>query len=187
VNGTTYYYVVVAQDSGGNKSEPSNEASAIPVAPTNNSFVTSETVGTLRNDYNGLVGMAIRIGPNPLTINSLGRIFVPGNSGTHVVKVFDIAANQDFSGAEVVVDMTKAAVNNFVYAPLSSSVTLAANASYYIISQEVAGGDQWYNFDTIVQTTAVAIVTSGVYGDGVTAYITDGGIGQAFGPVSFLY
>jgi hypothetical protein len=40
------------------------------------------------------------------------------------------------------------------HTPLASSVTLAANTSYYLLSQETAGGDQWYDFATPAAGTA---------------------------------
>ena len=76
-DGTSYFYVVKAQDSDGNLSDASNEATATPEAATNHPFVTAETPGTIRNDFTGLVGMVIRVGSDTLTINSLGRFFAP--------------------------------------------------------------------------------------------------------------
>jgi hypothetical protein len=34
----------------------------------------------------------------------------------------------------------------FEYVSLATAVTFAANTSYYLLSEEMAGGDQWYDF-----------------------------------------
>src|ERR1019366_4468003 len=55
---------------------------------------------------------------------------------------------------------------DLAYAALPATVTLNANQTYYLVTQETFGGDQWYDFDSTVQTAAVATVTSAVYGTG---------------------
>ena len=48
-------------------------------------------------------------------------------------------------------------------------VTLAADTDYYLASQEVSGGDIWYDGNTVVTTTGVAAVLNTVYsGNGTT-------------------
>ena len=83
--------------------------------------------------------------------------------------------------------MINPVVSNFVFAALPASITLAANATYYVVSQEVSGGDNFYHIDTTVQTSTVAVITSGVFSDGSTNYSFSGGIDQSYGPVNFLY
>ena len=58
---------------------------------TSTAFVTSEVLGTLRNNYTGWVGMSITVNGSPLTITALGRMFAPGNSGTHTLKIVNAA------------------------------------------------------------------------------------------------
>ena len=70
---------------------------------------------------------------------------------------------------------------------LSSQVTLNANTTYYIVSQETSGGDQWYDINTTIQTANVASETTGVWSpDGVT-YNLYGSPDESYGPLSFLY
>ena len=47
-----------------------------------------------------------------------------------------------------------APTGQFQYTPLATAVTLAANTSYYLLSQETAGGDQWYDFTQAASGTA---------------------------------
>ncbi len=185
-NGVAKFYVVVNVAGDGTESTPSNEATAVP----GQGLVTSKSLGTLRTDpFSGWVGMLIRIGAAPLTIVGLGRIFVAGSSGTHLIKVVDATTNVDMPNAvtSVALSSANASDGQFVYGVLVDPVMLAANTDYYVISQEVAGGDHWYDLDTTVQTTAVAAVTSAVYGDGVSSYTRGGGAGHTYGPVDVLY
>ena len=164
----------------------SNAATLTVQAPIGGgtSFVTSRTLGTLRNNYNGLVGMAIQVGGSPVTVNSLGRIMVAGNGAPHTVKIVD-STGTDVPGGSVSVLMAGGTPGGFVYASLGSPVTLNAGATYYIVSQETVNGDSWYDFDTTVLTTNVANVTSAVYSNG--AYIAVGSAGHSYAPVDFQY
>jgi hypothetical protein len=58
---------------------------------------------------------------------------------------------------------------------------LNANATYYIVSQETAGGDAWYDFDTTIQTDSAATITSAVYAS------TTGSTGHSYIPVGFKF
>ena len=107
--------------------------------------------------------MSITVGSSSLTVSALGRIFAPGDTGSHTVKIVNAANSQDVSGGSATVSMSDGTAGNFVYANLPATVTLSANTSYYILSQETAGGDQWYDVNTTIQTTNVASETSGVW------------------------
>ena len=158
----------------------------VPTPPPSNAFVTGMVLGTLRNDYSGWVGMQIVVGANPLTVTNLGRMMVLGNSGTHTVKL--VRAGDGLDVGSAVVTMSGGTVSNFQYASLSSPVTLAANTAYYVLSQEVAGGDRWGDmWDTVVTTTPVAVVPGVAWGTGPGAYNTYPLAGHCFVPVGFRY
>lgn len=185
--GLRQYYVIVNVAADGEESVPSNEATAVPGVGL---VSAPPTLGTLRTDaFSGWVGMLIHVAANPLTIIGLGRIFVAGSSGMHAVKVVNASTNVDVPGAVTTVDLSApdAVDGEFVYGALMNPVTLLANAEYYVVSEEIAGGDRWYDLDTVVQTTAVASVVSAVFGDGVMSYTRGGGPGQTYGPVDVLY
>ncbi len=188
-NGVRQFYVLVHFDVDGAESAPSNEASAIPGL----GLVVKKTLGTPRNNFTGWVGMLIRIAGTPLTVVGLGRIFVAGSSGQHAMKIVDATTNVDLPNAATVVDLSPPNLvdGRFVYGALQTPVVLSANVEYYVVSEEVAGGEQWYDLDTVVETpTAVAVVESAVFGDGVSSYTRAGTqtpLGtQTFGPVDVL-
>jgi uncharacterized delta-60 repeat protein len=158
---------------------------AVYVPPPN--YVTGKTLGTAHNSYSGFVGMKITVGANPVTVTALGRLCVPGNTGTHTVKLVKAIGGTDVTGGSVSVAMSGGTAGAFKYASLSSPVVLAAGTSYYVVSQESSGGDQYYGADTTVTTTAVATEVSGVYGAGGGAWSFYGGAGQTYGPVDFQY
>jgi hypothetical protein len=120
----------------------------------------------LRNDFSGFVGMKFTVGTNALSVNSLGRLFITGNSGTHTVKLVQANTGADVPGGSVSVSMTGGVAGQFKYVSLGSPVTLQANTAYYLVSQEASGGDQWYDSGTVSSTTAAAVNNSIFYFNG---------------------
>ncbi len=164
-------------------------ASAPPPPPppvSGTALVTSMTLGTSRNTYTGWVGSVLKIGPAPLLVSGLGRIAVAGNTQSHTVKLVDAATGMDVPNGSAPVIPSSATPGTMAYAALSATVTLNANQTYYLLTQETFGGDQWYDYDSTVQTAAVASVTSAVYGPG-TSYTLIGSSGRSYGPVDLLY
>jgi hypothetical protein len=83
--------------------------------------------------------------------------------------------------------MSGGTAGSFVYASLPAAVTLDANSTYHIVSEETSGGDQWYDFNTTIATTSVAAAKTSVYSyDGAT-YIVIGPPNQSYGPVNLEY
>lgn len=150
-------------------------------------YVTGQALGTVRNNYTGYVGMKIGVGGIPVTVTALGRIFVSGNSGTHLVKLVNAANGSDVPGGSVALGMSGGTAGQFKYATLSSPVILAAGGTYYVVSQETVGGDAWHDFNTTVTTTSAAAELSAVYGSGGGTWIPLGAAGQTYGPVDFKY
>jgi hypothetical protein len=131
--------------------------------------------------------MRIVVGPNAINVTSLGRIMASGNSATHTLKLVKASDGTDVPGGSVFISMGGGSVGQFQYANLSTPVLLAAGTTYYVLSQETAGGDAWYNYDTTVQTTTIASETSAAWGYGVGAWYPAGAAGQAFVPLDFQY
>lgn len=134
-------------------------------AATGNAFVTSSAKGTVRNNFTGWVGMRITVGPVALIVSAVGRICVAGNSGLHTVKFVNANGGVDIPGAAGSVSMAGCSAGQFQYGSLAAPVTLQAGASYYLASQEVQGGDQWYDHGALTSTSAAAVSNS-VYFDG---------------------
>ena len=71
--------------------------------PVATPFVTGFALSSpvLRNNFSGWVGMKFTVGPNPLSVSALGRIFIAGNTGTHVVKFVRASDGTDVPGGSV--------------------------------------------------------------------------------------
>ena len=150
-------------------------------------FVTGATLGTPGNYHSGWVGFRLVLGPEPMAVTSLGRWVVSGNSQAHTVKIVQ-ADGTDLAGASVSVSTSGATTNQLKYVDLGIAVTLAANTAYYIVSQEVSGGDYWYDSDTVVSTTAAASVTGQAWANnGTTSYNPSANPNHSYGPVGFKY
>jgi hypothetical protein len=155
--------------------------------PAGGSFVLSQTLGTARNNYTGWVGMSVTVGQSPLLVNSIGRIFVAGNVGSHVVKIVDASTGADVPGGAATVAMAGGTPGTFIYGALASAVTLNPNSTYYILSQETQFGDFWYDLNTTLQTSADAAVKAPVYGT-TSPFVTMPGLaGHSYVPLDFRY
>jgi hypothetical protein len=134
----------------------------------------SATLGNLRNDFAGFVGMSFKVNqPSPILVSSLGRICIAGNTATHTVKLVDGVSWKDISGAAATVSMAGCTPKQFVYANLTNNIQLAAGSVYYLVSQETAGGDTWY--DAAGVTANGAAVNGSVYSyNGVWVPNSDG-------------
>jgi hypothetical protein len=151
--------------------------------------VSAFTPTNLRQDFSGWVGSSLRVGTADLTVSALGRVVVAGNTASHAVKLVDAATGLDVSGTSVSVDTAGAPAGNFKYTNLAAPVTLRANTDYYLVSEETAGGDTWYDFDTHQTTTAAGVGTGGVWAfpGSPPSWNPHGSPGTGFGPVNFLY
>ena len=174
----TQFHCVVTNSIG---SATSNASNLIVILGVN--YVGATTLGTLRNNFSGWVGANLTVGANQMTVTSLGRMFAPGNTGTHIVKLVT-AGGVDVPGGSVAIPMLGGTPGTFMYNNLPSLVTLNPNTTYYLLSQEVSGGDQWYDQDTTVQTAGVATVIGPAYG---TPYASFVGSNRMYGPLDLRY
>ena len=182
----TQFLCVVSNSSG---PVPSNAATLTVQPPgIGTPLLSSATLGTLRNNYSGWVGMTITVHSSPLTITALGRMFANGNNGTHALKIVNAATEADIAGAAVSVSMSGGTPGSFVYGDLSSPIVLSPNTSYYVLTQESAGGDQWYDYsDTTATTRWVATLNGAIYGTGSPYTTVANSIGHMYVPVDFKY
>lgn len=151
--------------------------------PTGTAALTSGAGSTLRNDFGGNVGFAFTP-TRSLTVSSLGRWVVSGNSQAHVVGIWN--AGGTLLGS-VTVNCSGATPGQYFYVTLGTPITLASGTQYYFGSAESSGGDQWYDAfaatstsDLTVDYAAYGIGTAPPFGDGV-------GGAYAYVPVNFLY
>lgn len=196
VNGTPYFFRVggVGDDS---VIQQSAEVSA-PPGVTEFINAAAITLGTVRNNFAGFVGMAIRP-TTAIVVTQLGRIVGPGNNtGSHVVKIVRAlnspvpdgpGSGQDLGA--VMIAPPNAGAGTFVYAPLSTPVALVAGQLYYIVSHEDNLGDLWHDLMTVsaAATSGVASIQhAGFSVDGTAVYERGtSGAGEVFVPVNFRY
>jgi hypothetical protein len=155
---------------------------------TTPSFVVSKVLGTLRNNFGGWAGMKLTVGATGLTVTELGRIFINGNSGVHTVKLVRASDQADVPNGSVAITMSGGTPGQFKYGTLSSPVTLAANTMYYLASEEVAGGDQWYDVaNTTVTTASVGSCNGGVYLGSSYPWKVVTSANHTYVPVDFKY
>ncbi len=154
--------------------------------------VTSTTLGNLRNNFTGYVGFSFTTGTTALFVESLGMWVVAGNTQTHVVKLVD--ATTGAIVASVSIDTSKSKGGVFAYKLLTRPVKLAANHTYYLLTQETSGGDKFYNGDTASGGTATAVVpTSGItinssiFTTNNTTFVVGKAGKYSYGPVNFTY
>lgn len=154
-------------------------------AATSTSFVqavdTSDSY--LRNDVDLATGAGFQmtVGSSAITVTHLGRFFNRGNYQVHEVAIRNTAGTKV---ASATVDMGAGVpdATGFKYATLATPVVLAANTVYYVSSVETAGGDTWWNSQTVTQFASnKATANLAALGDGGSpAY----GVGHMYGPVS---
>ena len=182
-NGTQFRCVVTnAQGSA------TSSAATLNVLLSGSTFLVTEKLGLTRNDFSGWVGLAVTPGSTPMVVSALARFVVMGNTGTHTVKIVDGTTGADIPGASVSIDVTAGAQGTFVYRGLTAPITLAANTTYFILSQETAGGDQWYDFEaTTAVTTTDAVLSGAIYGTAPPFNYALGSVGHVYVPVDFIY
>src|SRR5262249_48879997 len=101
--GHTYGPLNFAYVMGGSAPPPPPPTGGSPPPSGGTPFVTGQSLGTPRHDFNGWVGMQIRTGSGSLAVTGVGRIVAPGNSGSHAVKIVDAATWSDVPGCSAVV------------------------------------------------------------------------------------
>lgn len=115
-------------------------------------LITGHSMGVQRNDFTGWLGMEFTTGSTVLTVSRLGRWVVAGNTGTHPVRLVNATTGVVLATANVNTGGQPA--GQLAYATLPSTVTLAANTRYHLVSQETAGGDFWHDFARPASGTA---------------------------------
>lgn len=149
-------------------------------------FITSQVVGTLRNDFTGCVGMGFQVSSSfDLSVKDLSRWVVSGNSQTHTLRLLDGTGSVLIASASVA---TSGAPAGAYKAATITPVMLEGNSKYVLMSQETNGGDQWYNNDTTVTPSSVATM-NGAVSTATTcpAAAAASGGNVSFGPVNFDY
>lgn len=151
------------------------------------SLVRNVSLGQPTNALTGEVGM--KITPNsPITVQALGRFHYAGNTGVHKLTIYQAADNAIVATAYVDMSVGRADSNGFKYAALENPVTLQAGISYYVVSEETAGGDLWLERICQVVTDGACTVDGGVTRESEAWNLPQRpGPGYMHGPVNLLF
>jgi len=165
-----------------------------PTPPTPQPMVdfVADPMNTGRNDFTGWVGMIIQPAAN-VQIASLGRWRLPMNSLSHQVKIVDADSGADVPNAIVTVVLAGLPDDAFVFTPLTTAITLTGGHSYYLMTDEATGGDNFLDYlQTTVTPTADFQVLNPVYGDptatpAIAYSVPTPAGGNCYGPVNLTY
>ncbi len=187
-NPATHQYAVSAKNDCGASAislPDSGNASAFPPCnPT--TLLTDATLGTLRNDYSGWMGIRLLVGAIPLQVSALGRIYIDGNTQGHELRLVKAATGA--AVASVIWIPAGGTHNQIKYAALPVPATLAADTEYYLVSQETAGGDYSYGDNTRITTTTAAAVLASASSDDGSMWWRYGTFGSnGYGPLDLKY
>jgi len=181
----TYTLTAQATDDAGAVTTSNPISITVTGSSSPGAFVTGATLGALRNDFDGWLGMKFTVGSSPLSVTALGRYVISGNSGTHTMKLVDASNDSDVPNGSVSVALSGAKAGKFKYGVLANSITLSANTSYYIVSQESSGGDEWADETTTVTTAGVASCDGATLNSGSWSFRPPAN--TTFVPVDFIY
>jgi hypothetical protein len=92
----------------------------------------------------------------------------------------------DVANGSVAFSMVGGTSDQFKFAPLPTPVVLPANTSYYLVSQEIIGGDTWASQNTRVTTTSAAVCNGSILNSG-SGWTFKNPANTTYGPVSFSY
>jgi hypothetical protein len=138
----------------------------------------------LRNNYSGWVGFKFTVGPAPIHVWRLGRYYVSGNTHTHTVKLVRASDGTDVSGSVTILSAPPG-VSGGGYNWAQSGALLPPNTSYYLVSEETAGGDQWHDAGPVTGARA-ATIDGAVYGT-AGQWTVSGGPNSTYVAPNFVY
>jgi len=96
----------------------------------------------LRNNFDTRIGTAFTVGSKDIYVTELGRLFWNGNKEAHKMAIVDAETGKDVLNTCVTVP-TGGTHGQYTWAALENPVKLSAGKTYYIVSSETNGGDQW--------------------------------------------
>lgn len=107
-------------------------------------LVTSAGQQAPSNSFTVKAGLRFTVGSTPITVTSLGRRMVSASTiNSHLLELWEADGTTRKAWATLPVQ-SGAVAGDFRYVTVSSPVTLAANGTYFLTSQELAGGDYFF-------------------------------------------
>jgi Pectate lyase superfamily protein len=144
-------------------------------------LILSDSPTTAGNWYTGYVGLGFTTGSAAPTISQLGRYVFSGSTHTHTLALVQSSNNSVVASATL---STSGLGTGFAYVPLATPVTLSPNTTYYLVSSETAGGDDFYYNSPITVSSLVASVGGSAFGSSPASVGFSGVNGNvSYGPV----
>lgn len=154
---------------------------AVSVPPSDTALVTSQALNNgTQNNASLPIGMKIIVGGSPITVTSLGRWVISGNSQTHTLRLRNSSC-ADL--ATVTVNCSGAPTGQYLYGSITPTV-LSASTTYYVFSDENNSGDLWYSLQAVTTTAVVSDIEGAFDSGGCTL---TAGNGFSYVPVNLLY
>ncbi len=168
--------------------------------------ITNQSLGTLGNGLATATRMGFKftVGPADIYVYEVGRWCASGNNGTHRMAIYrDDGSGTDLlspGGNTLGVDLKGATPGRFHYRTVwggryssfaesarIAPLRLQSNTTYYLVSYEANGGDQFYNEATTVAPVAgITILGAARTTDGIT-FTLAGGPNTSYGPVNMVF
>ncbi|MBR6427837.1 MAG: hypothetical protein IKS28_08450 [Clostridia bacterium] len=90
-------------------------------------------------EHTGFIGNILDVGSSDVTVHAIGRMWYDGNCESHVLRIVR-ASDKKIVAEETLKSGTD---GSFSYVELSEPVTLSANTTYYLLSDEDTFGDSF--------------------------------------------
>lgn len=142
---------------------------------TNGSATNSTTSSDL--------GTKISVTAASISVKSLGRACLSGNSHEHTLRLFDLSLHVL---ASVEVNMAGCKPSHFVTAALNPPVTLKSG-QYYLMSSETNGQDSFYNQSSTVTPSNSQVSVLGATYNYKGSFGSAGENGTTYGPLTLSY
>ncbi|MFO0888062.1 MAG: fibronectin type III domain-containing protein [Isosphaeraceae bacterium] len=168
----------------------------IAANPALASLTRGATLGTLTQTLSQptAMGYAFTVGSSNVAVYQLGRWVASGNSRTHVLHL--IRESDKAELGKVTVDTRTGTAGSFVYGTFPYPVELAANTTYYLLSEETNAQDAFYGQDTTITPNSSGAITvskamSATYNSQSTTsawtYTSGTSGARSFGPVDLKF
>ncbi len=155
-------------------------------APSGDTAITAQTLGSLRSNYTGNVGIYFVVGSADIRVTHLGRWKVAGNTNTST-NVYIKEHSTGYILGTVTLNMTTGSNGDYLYGALGNTVILRSGVGYNVIATATNGGDQWYDNDTTVTKSADISSMQSAYNATPAGACNILGTNVSYGPVNFKY
>ena len=124
-----------------------------------------------------------------MVVTELGRYVIRGSRRSHVVKLVH-ENGTDVSNGAVTVNTSGVSAKTYAYSTLPVPITLAASSTYFLVSQELVGGDFWYDYRrNTISLSGGAKATGAVWAnEGSASFVVPNAKApETYGPVNLKY